>query len=98
MWDGIVDVEQVKRFVDRNVVHLTGQGQRVGRMVKQRIVHHFHFVEVDAVREFGNTHWDGIADEMDVVTAGGKFQAQLCGDNAASSVRGVTGNSDFHGV
>ena len=53
-------------------------------------------MEVD-VRVVG-VHADGrgVADEMDVVAAGGEFLAELGGDDAGAAVGGVAGDADFH--
>jgi hypothetical protein len=39
-----------------------------------------------------------IRDEVDVVPAGGKLDAQLGGDDAGAAVRRVTGNADLQGA
>ncbi len=62
--------------------HLYGQAQRVGRVVKQRVGGDFHLVEVDASPGGIEADGEGIADEMDLVTAGRQFHAQLGGDDA----------------
>ena len=96
MRDGIVDVQQVEAFVGRHVVHLRGQRQRVGRMVEQRIVHHFNFVEVNPFGSLRHAHGHGVADEVDVVAPRRQLQAELGGHHAASAVGGITGDADFH--
>jgi len=65
-------------------------------VVKERVGGDFDLMEVD-VRVVG-VHADGrgVADEMDVVAAGGEFLAELGGDDAGAAVGGVAGDADFH--
>ena len=39
----------------------------------------------------------GIADEMNVVAAGGEFLAELGGDDAGAAVGGIARDADAHG-
>src|SRR5260370_32936985 len=65
-------------------------------MIEERIRDDFDFVEED-VRVAG-VHADGrrITDEMNVVTARGKFLAQLRGDYAGAAIRWIACNADAH--
>src|ERR1700675_2132968 len=65
-------------------------------MIERRVAGDFHFVKMD-VRVVG-IHADGrgVADEMDVVAAGGELLAKLSGDDSGAAVRWVTGDPDFH--
>src|SRR5712692_8118416 len=65
-------------------------------MIEERIRDDFDFVEED-VRVTG-VHADGrrITDEMNVVTARGKFLAQLRGDYAGAAIRWIACNADAH--
>ncbi len=38
----------------------------------------------------------GVADEMDFVAAGGQFQAEFGGDDAAAAVSGIASDADVH--
>jgi hypothetical protein len=38
----------------------------------------------------------GVADEMNVVAAGGKFLAKLGGNDAGAAVCGIAGDANFH--
>src|SRR5712692_7305301 len=67
-------------------------------MVEERVVHHFHFVKVDALGGLGHPHGNGVADEVNFVAARRKLQSQLGGYDAASAVSRVAGNTDLHGV
>jgi hypothetical protein len=65
-------------------------------MVEQRVIQHLHFVEVEALRRLCHANRNGIADEMNVMPAGGQFQAQFRGHDSTSAIGGVTGYADFH--
>ena len=43
-------------------------------------------------------HRRGITDEMDLVAARGKLDAQFGGDDAGAAVGWITGDSDFHAL
>ena len=91
-----MDVQQVKRFGFENFEHFCGEGQRVRRMVEERVGNHFHFVEMDA--RIVRIHADRrrVTDEMNVMAAGGKFHAELGGDDAGAAVGGVAGDAYAH--
>ena len=76
MGNGVVDVEQVERFGFEDFEHFCGKREGVGRMVEERVGGDFDFVEMDA-RVVG-IHADGrgVADEMDVVAAGGELHGR----------------------
>ncbi len=38
----------------------------------------------------------GVADEVDLVAAGGEFHAEFGGDDATAAIRGVAGDADAH--
>jgi len=96
MRNGVVDVEQVERFGFEDFEHFCGEGQGVGRMVEERVGDDFDFVEMDALVVGVHADGRGVADKMDVVAAGGKFHAELGGDDAGAAVGGVTGDADAH--
>ena len=97
MRNGVVDVENVERFGFEDLEHFGGERQRVRRMVEQRVGGDFDFVEMD-VRIVG-VHADrrGVADEVDVVPAGGELLAEFGGDDAGAAVGGIAGDADAHG-
>jgi len=98
MRNGVVDVKEVERFGFEHFEHFCGERQSVGRMVEERIRDHFHFVEMDA--RIVGIHADrrSVADEMDVVAAGGELHAELRGDYAGAAVGGIAGDADAHNV
>ena len=96
MRDGVVNVEQVERFGFEDFEHFGGEGERVGRMVKERIGDDFDFVEMDARIVWVHADRRGVADEMDIVAARGELHAEFGGDDARATVSGVTGDADAH--
>jgi hypothetical protein len=85
-----MDMEEVEGFGFEDFEHFGGEGEGVGRMVEERVGDDFDFVEMDA-RVIGvHANGRGVADEMDVVAAGGEFHAELGGDYARAAVGGVT--------
>ncbi len=98
MRNRVVHVQQVEIVVFGHFRHARCQRQAIRRILKQRIVGHLYFVIVDAGRAWVQPDRIGVGDEMDVVAAGGQFQAQLRGDDAAAAVSGIAGNSDSHAL
>src|SRR5580658_9509855 len=96
MGNGVVDMKQVERFGLEDFQHFCGESECVGRVVEKRVAGDLDFVKMD-MRVVG-VHADGrgIADEVDVVAAGGELLAELCGDDAGAAVGGVAGDTDFH--
>ena len=82
MRDGVVHVQEIERLGLKYFQHFCGERQSVGRVVEERVGSYLHFVEMD-VRVVG-VHADGrgVADEVDVVAAGGQFGAEFGGDDA----------------
>ncbi len=97
MRDGVVDVEEVQGFGFEDFQHFGGEGQGVRRMVEERVRCYFDFVEVDMGVVRVHADGRGVADEMDVVAAGGQFLAELGGDDAGAAVGGIAGYADAHG-
>jgi hypothetical protein len=91
-----MDVEEVQGFGLKNFEHLGGESERVRRVIEKRVAGDFDLVKVD-VRVVG-IHADrrGVADEMNVVTAGREFLAEFCGDDAGAAVGGVAGDANLH--
>ena len=51
-------VQQVQPVTFRHVRHVRGQGEAIGRVLKQRIGGNFDFVIVDARQARGRAEWD----------------------------------------
>jgi hypothetical protein len=96
MGNGVVNVEEVEGFGFENFEHFCGEGESIGWMVEERVGDHFDFVEMDAGIVGIHADGRGVADEMDVVAAGGEFHAELGGDDAGAAVGGVAGDADAH--
>ena len=92
-----MNVEKVKRFGLEDFEHFGSERQRVGRMVEERVADDFHFMKVNALRVEAQADRRGVTDEMDLVTAGGKFHSKLGGDDAGAAVGGIAGDADAHG-
>src|SRR5579859_6196791 len=65
-------------------------------MIEERIIHHLHFMEVQALRGSGHSHRNCVTDEMDVVPPCRKLDAQFSGHNTTTAVCGIACNSNFH--
>ena len=74
MRNGVVHVQQVEPRGFGHFQHFHGERKRVGRVIEERIIGDFHFVEGDAVacRQPDRRR---IADEMHVMAAGRQFHA-----------------------
>ena len=97
MRDGVMDVEEIERFGFKDFEHFRGEGQGIGRMVEERVGGDFDFVEANVAVAKLHADRRGIADEMDLVAAGGKLHAKLGGDNAGAAIGGIAGDADSHG-
>jgi hypothetical protein len=67
-------------------------------MVKQRIVRDFNLMKPDALGLRGHADWGRITDEMDVVAARGKLNAQLSGHYAGAAVCRIACNPYAHNI
>src|SRR3989442_14943790 len=65
-------------------------------MVEERVGGDFDFVEVDARVVGIHANRRGVADEMDVVAAGGQFHAEFGGNDSGAAVGGIASDADAH--
>ena len=96
MRDGVVHVQHVEVVALGHLRHARGQRQAVGRVLEQRVGRDLDLVVVDARRVRVQPDGVGVGDEVDLVAAGGQFQAEFGGDDAAAAVSGIAGDSDVH--
>ncbi len=94
--DGVVNVEEIERVELGDLGHAGGEGEVVGRVLEERVVGDGDLVEVDVGFAAGEAEGLRIGDEVDLVAAGGEFDAELGGDDAAAAVGGITGDADLH--
>ena len=94
--DGVVNVEEIERVELGDLGHAGGEGEVVGRMLEEGIVRDGDFVEVDVGFAAGEAEGLRVGDEVDLVAAGGEFDAEFGGDDAAAAVGGITGDADLH--
>ncbi len=94
--NGVVHVEKIELVELRDLGHAAGEGEVVRRVLEERVVGDGDFVEEDAVLTAGEAEGLLVGDEVDLVAAGGKLNAELCGDDAGAAVGGVAGDADFH--
>ena len=93
MGNGVVHVQEVEVVGLDHLHHLARQHQFVRRVLKQRVLRHFHLVVVHPGVEGAQTHRLVVRDEMNFMPLRGKGLAQFGGDHAASPKRGVTHDS-----
>ena len=91
-----MDVEEVELVELRDFGHAAGEGEVVGRVLKEGVVGDGDFVEEDAVLAAGEAKGLLVGDEVDLVAAGGELDAELRGDDAGAAVGGVAGDTDLH--
>jgi hypothetical protein len=93
-----MNMEQVERFGFEDFEHFGGESQGVRRVIEKGVGGDFDFMEMDV--RVVRIHADrrGVADEVDIVAAGGELLAELGGDDARAAVRGITGYADTHGA
>src|SRR5271156_2493945 len=96
MRDGVVDVEKIERVELSDLAHAGCEGQIVGRMLEERVVRDRYLVEVDVGFATSETEGLRVGDEVDLVAAGGEFDAEFGGDDTAAAVGGITGDADLH--
>jgi hypothetical protein len=96
MWNGIVNVQQIQRFGLEDLEHFGGERQGVGWVIEKRVRGDLDFVEKNVRVVQVHADGRGVADEMNVVAAGGELLAKLGGDDAGAAVGGVAGDADLH--
>ena len=95
VWNGVVDVEDVERVLQRHLGHLARQRQGVGCVGKGRIAAGVDFVEVQVRRELGQTMRMRVAEEVHlVVVAACERDPQLGGQDPAPALRGEGSDTD----
>ena len=94
--NGVVNVKEIERVELGDLGHAGGEREIVGRMFEERIVGDGDFVEVDVGLAAGEAEGLRVGDEVDLVAAGGEFDAEFGGDNSAAAVGGITGDADLH--
>src|SRR5580698_3143743 len=67
-------------------------------MIEQRIGGDLNLVEMNPLARVRQSDGDRVADEVHLMAARGKLNAELRGDHAGSAIRRVAGDSDFHEV
>src|SRR5262245_23168504 len=98
MGDGVVNVQQIQILIRSHLCHLGRQSQSIRRMLKERIVEHLHFMEMNQLTRNVQLDGYGVADEMDLVAEGSQFLAHLCRHHSTSAIGWITGDSDFHQI
>ena len=93
--DGVVDVEEIETVPLGDFGHAGGEGEVVGRVLKEGIVEELDLVEVDVGLAAGKTERRRRGDEVDFVAAGGELNAEFGGDDAGAPVGGVAGDADL---
>ena len=91
-----MDVEEIERIELGDLSHAGGEGEIVGWVFEERIVGDRDFVEVDVGFAAGEAEGLRVGDEVDLMAAGGEFDAEFGGDDAAAAVGGITGDADLH--
>src|SRR5262245_38196021 len=94
----VVNVEDIQLLRLGNFGHAGGEGETIGRKLEERIRRYFDFVIVNALVAGGETDGVGVGNEVNLVTARGEFHTEFRGDDAASAVGGITGDSDSQGL
>ena len=87
MRDRVMHMQQVEFTRIGDFQHFRGQRERIWRVIEERIRSDLHFVKLDIRVAILQTNRLCVADEMDVVPAGGEFHSELGGDDARASVR-----------
>jgi len=74
------------------------QGQGIRGVLEERVVLHLHFVKEDALVEPVETEGQRVRHEVHLVPPLGEGEPEFGRDRARTAVRGITGDSDLHGV
>jgi len=82
MRDGVMDVEEIERFGFKYLEHFCGERQGIRGVVEERVGGDVDFVEMDVRVVLVHANGRGVADEMNVVAAGGQFLAEFGGDDS----------------
>src|SRR5260370_14911917 len=65
-------------------------------MVKEGVGRNLHLMKVDVLPVAVHANRRGVADEMNVVAARGKFHAEFGGDDAGTTIGWIASNADAH--
>src|SRR5580700_9353887 len=96
MWYGVVHVLKVESIELRDFRHARGQRQIVRRIFEQGISRNIHLVIVNIGMKFSQADRLGIRNEMDLVSTLGQFNPELSGNDSATSVGWIAGDSNLH--
>ena len=97
MRNRVVHVEQVQRLRLRHLDHLRRQRQRIRGMIEQRVSRHLHLMKIDPFVMLGQPDRHGIADEVHLMPPCRQLDTEFGSHHARTAVRGIAGDSDFHG-
>src|ERR1044071_2543879 len=91
-----MNMQQIQIFCLGHLGHFRSERERVRLMFKQRIGHHLHFVETNAIIELGQPCGEGGCDEMDCVTALGELLPEFGSHDAAAAICRINRDADVH--
>ena len=95
MGNGIVAVKHIELFVLRHFNHFARESEGVEREVEEGIVHHLYFVVEDVVLiSCAQPERHCITNKVNAMAPIRQRLSQLRGDHSASTVGGVTRNTD----
>jgi len=94
----VVRVDDVEPLVARHLDDLVRERQQVLRLAEQRVVGRLDAMERQARLVVGQAERRLAAEHVDVMPAQRQVLPEFGGDDAAAANRGVTDDSDVHGV
>ena len=97
MRNRIVYMQQVQRLGLCHLDHLRRQRQRVRRMIEQRVRRDLDLMKINPLVMLGQPNRHGVADEVHLMPARRQLDTEFGSHHARTAVRGIAGDSDFHG-
>ena len=91
-----MDVKQVELIIFGHLGHARSQRQIVGWVLEERVIRDRHLVIEDAFFAPGKPEGLRIGDEVHLVAARCELDTEFGRDHAASAIRRITRNADFH--
>ena len=92
---GVVRVDEIEPVVAGNLREFHGERQRVIGIFEETVAVDLDRMKVDARGVGGEAKRALVADEVNLVAAGGEFLAEGRGEDAAAADAGVAGDADF---
>jgi len=91
-----MDVQDVQAFFFTNFEHFYRERKCIRRMVEEGILDNLGLMEMDAWVVRVHPDGRGVGDEMNIVSARGKFLTKFGGDDTRTAIGGIPCDTNAH--